>query len=229
MGLNPLKDVALPDVDIKSGHGPSPSFQNDSSRSTSDVPLHQKEEAVTPESNETGPDIEPRKIAVNDSRWTALYLCLPHIIPLAVTVVVVYLNASQFYFQISVPRIKVKLYKHSSMQPKYMTYFTDPVFWGAMTAATRPRGLSRALPLGGLVIFGILSTTLMGPSSAILMIPTLGWWNVGSPFDGRQQHFFLNHSAADLWPAEITTALYPQGLDCSDPRNSGDCPISFLP
>ena len=54
-------------------------------------------------------------------------------------------------------------------------YLFTKQFWGGAAAGVRLDGLSRLLPLGCLLILGSFLTLVLGPSSAVAMIPRLDW------------------------------------------------------
>ena len=62
--------------------------------------------------------------------------------------------------------------------------FSDPMFIlskdfiGGITARTHPKGVSKLFPLGFLLLIGVVLTAIVGPSSAVVMIPQLDWYNV---------------------------------------------------
>ncbi len=62
----------------------------------------------------------------------------------------------------------------------------------------------------------------MGLSSAILMIPTLGWWNVGSPFDECWPYW-------DISRPLLTPSFVAQGVRIKKPLVQGQCQTVFDP
>lgn len=113
---------------------------------------------------------------------------------------------------------------------------TDPLFvfskeWlGGVTSFTHPRGLARAMPLGILLLMGFTLTIIVGPSSAVVMIPQLDWWDVPAAqvFGDIPERPYMNYTAAELWVPDITSDLYNQGVDCANDTNNQDCPTPAL-
>ena len=91
-------------------------------------------------------------------------------------------------------------------------------FYGGVTARTPSIKLSRFLQMGILIILGVGLTSVVGPSSAVAMIPRLDWWDVpqakafGPDYIDR---LYFNRTKEELWPAEITNAIYANVSDCS--------------
>ena len=62
--------------------------------------------------------------------------------------------------------------------------FSDPMFIlskefvGGVTSQTHPKGISKFFPLGLLLLIGVVLTAIVGPSSAVVMIPQLDWYGV---------------------------------------------------
>ena len=103
-------------------------------------------------------------------------------------------------------------------------------FYGGATAHTPSKGLARFLPLGFLLSICFILTAIVGPSSAIVMIPRLDWWDVPNQtaFGDVPERIYVNRTAAELWPADITTDLYSKEPDCSNDRSNNNCALSAL-
>lgn len=74
------------------------------------------------------------------------------------------------------------------------------------------------LPFGLLLLAVCVLSVVLGPSSAVLMIPSLGWWPRSNPFDGRSmtiRFIYENPETSDvsfaassqLWPPVFNDAL----------------------
>ena len=104
----------------------------------------------------------------------------------------------------------------SGYQVSSLGYLVSREFWGAVTTPSRRKSNSW-LPLSVLVtiVFGLYS--VVGPSSAIAMLPKLDWWPVKDPFSGTSASTFIHLDYDKIWPTHITSELLQQ------PENEGDC------
>lgn len=115
---------------------------------------------------------------------------------------------------------------------------SDPLFVctrqflrGAMVRV-HAKGMSRFSALTYLVVLGVALTSVVGPSSAIAMIPRLHWWEVsktdafGPLYTDR---VYFNRTEAELWPENITNAIYADVSKCdpidTDPQ---DCAVRAM-
>ncbi|KAF2094581.1 hypothetical protein NA57DRAFT_80382 [Rhizodiscina lignyota] len=57
--------------------------------------------------------------------------------------------------------------------------------------------------LGILIAVNVILAALVGPSSAVLMIPQLDWWDLKDPFHRDSETCFLNISAGSIWPKTV--------------------------
>ena len=102
-------------------------------------------------------------------------------------------------------------------------------FFGGAMARVHAKGMSRFSALTYVLVLGVALTLVVGPSSAIAMIPRLHWWEVskkdafGSLYTDR---LYFNRTEAELWPANITNAIYANVSKCyvtgTDPQ---DCAV----
>ena len=111
--------------------------------------------------------------------------------------------------------------------------FIDPSFvftkdfLGGVRATSRQQGILRSFSLAFLLALGVVLTSVVGPSSAVAMIPRLSWWDVskikafGPEYTDR---LFLNRTEEELWPAEITNAIYADISKCGLVDNQ-DCGV----
>ncbi len=102
-------------------------------------------------------------------------------------------------------------------------------FRGAMPRVHSRRPL-RSSVLIYLLIVGFALTLVVGPSSAVAMIPRLDWWDVskvnafGPEYTDR---VYFNHTEADLWPVNISNAIYANLSQCSPiDTPSEDCAVA---
>ena len=73
-------------------------------------------------------------------------------------------------------------------------YLWSVEFWSAVTA--RSLTVWKRIGLMTIVVFTILLAAVAGPSSAILLIPTLDFWPAGNTF------FWINATADAIWPSK---------------------------
>ena len=91
-------------------------------------------------------------------------------------------------------------------------------FFGGLKARLRSTDWSHSFPLPFLLIFGFALTSILGPSSAVAIIPRLDWWDVpkakafGTEYTDR---VYFNRTQDELWPANITNAIYANLSDCT--------------
>lgn len=80
-----------------------------------------------------------------------------------------------------------------------------------------------------LLLVLVILCAIVGPSSAILMLPSADWWPVDmkSPSEGPQ--FFVNATESMLWPTQITVENSIPG-DCNGTNNTSleHCPAGGL-
>ncbi len=108
-------------------------------------------------------------------------------------------------------------------------FFTQEFFGGAIARVHSSRP-SRSSTLMYLLIVGFALTLVVGPSSAIAMIPRLDWWDVskvnafGPEYTDR---VYLNRTEAELWPANISNAIYADLSQCSPIETATeDCAVA---
>jgi hypothetical protein len=58
-----------------------------------------------------------------------------------------------------------------------------------------------------LIIAGVLSVAV-GPTSAILMIPSLDWWQISDPFKGQPMTTYFMPNGSGLWPSTFELSSY---------------------
>ena len=243
--------------------------------STNENPLLQTKQLPSyslPGDIHTNEQIELRVATSARRRWVNVLHCLPHMVPLAVTITILTLNALGVYWQdlgrpnqntvlqllqyaakahelamaASLTAIVVHQIQHDLRGSKgvplgFLTAgfrLSDPLFiltkefFGGATAPGRSKGVFRASALAYFLVLGVALTLVMGPSSAIAMIPRLEWWEV-SKMDAfgplYTDRVYLNRTEAELWPANITNAIYANVSLCSAPdTDRQDCAIGAV-
>ncbi|OQV06936.1 hypothetical protein CLAIMM_11437 [Cladophialophora immunda] len=83
-------------------------------------------------------------------------------------------------------------------------------FWKAVFAS---RNTLRTYLFGAGISFLIVLQVLIAPSSAILIVPQLQWWEFDNPFGTTGGFSYLNQSHSTLWPRKITGAIVPSQCD----------------
>ena len=108
-------------------------------------------------------------------------------------------------------RIHYSLMKHSGVPLGFLTsayqlgalnYLVSAQFWGAATAKFRYKN-STWLPLWLLIAVSSVLASIVGPSSAILMIPRLDWWQLNNPLNYTSVSTFLPLRRSEIWPDVI--------------------------
>ncbi|KAI4288348.1 MAG: hypothetical protein L6R35_002392 [Caloplaca aegaea] len=90
----------------------------------------------------------------------------------------------------------------SAYQLGALDYLVSAEFWGAATAKFRYK-ISTWLPLWLLVAVSSVLASIVGPSSAILMIPRLDWWPLNNPLNHTSISTFLPLGTSEIWPDVI--------------------------
>ena len=80
----------------------------------------------------------------------------------------------------------------SGLQISQISYMWSMEFWGSVRTAHLP--LRRKIGLLALIIISILLASLSGPSSAVLLVPRLDFWQAGST------DIWINATSGDLYP-----------------------------
>ncbi|KAK3994498.1 hypothetical protein QBC44DRAFT_357356, partial [Cladorrhinum sp. PSN332] len=75
-------------------------------------------------------------------------------------------------------------------------YMFSPALWKGL--------LTIAPALGLLIFFNTLVATLVGPASAILMVPELDWFPLPGAFDGIQGPILFSTGPNETWPLQIS-------------------------
>ena len=205
----------------------------------------------------TNGQMEPRAHASHSVPWLNVLYCLPHMVPLAATIIILILNARGVYWQdlgrpnqntilqvlqyaakaheltmaasltaIVVHQIQYDLSNSKGVSLGFLTAgfrLSDPLyvckkeFLGGAMARVHSRGMSRFSTLTYLLVLGVALTLVVGPSSAIAMIPRLHWWDV-SKMDAfgplYTDRVYFNRTEAELWPRNITNAIYADVSEC---------------
>lgn len=90
----------------------------------------------------------------------------------------------------------------SGLQITQISYLWSLEFWGF--ASSKYLSLRRRLRLVILIGFITILAATVGPSSAIAMIPRLGYWPAG------QTHIWINGTDNDFWPSTLNASAVPE-------------------
>lgn len=105
-------------------------------------------------------------------------------------------------------------------------------FFGEATARAQSMGWSRFSRLTYLLVLGFALTSVVGPSSAVAMIPRLDWWDMSQvEAFGREykDRVYFNRTEAELWPGDITNSMYTDVSWCSVANISNqDCAVRAI-
>lgn len=106
-------------------------------------------------------------------------------------------------------------------------YLFSKGFWGPMGFTIRHNKLGAA-GLGLCIGLGIVYANVVGPCSAVLIVPNLSWWDVPDPFNGQHLTTYVGATKAELYPQNLTSdmvKLYESQL-CSKSNMTALCPGS---
>ena len=81
----------------------------------------------------------------------------------------------------------------SGLQLSQASYLWSSEFWGSLRSKSLP--LRRRCCLVVVIVGAIALAAVVGPSSAILLVPRLAYWPAGSTY------IWINVTADDLWPS----------------------------
>jgi len=108
-----------------------------------------------------------------------------------------------------------------------LSYLFTKQFWSGTTMPSYVRGGARTLPLMPLLGLSFGLTAVVGPASAITLIPRLYWWQVMDPFAATNSATFVNTSVPTLTPSHITTDYllgFPYDCSLSGAFTNTHCP-----
>ncbi|KAI8218294.1 hypothetical protein K4K54_010628 [Colletotrichum sp. SAR 10_86] len=91
-----------------------------------------------------------------------------------------------------------------------LAYLTSGAFWGLGRVGTVE------VILVAFVVFGTIMSTIIGPASAILFVPNLGWYNVPAAFDNVKMPLIYTLEADKAWPQILDSSLhhFDEKQDC---------------
>ncbi|KAF6819169.1 hypothetical protein CSOJ01_01554 [Colletotrichum sojae] len=84
-----------------------------------------------------------------------------------------------------------------------LAYLTSGAFWGL----GRDLGSSEVI-LVAFVVFGTIMSTIVGPASAILFVPSLGWYDMPKAFDGVRMPLAYSLDATMAWPKSLGSEVF---------------------
>ena len=83
----------------------------------------------------------------------------------------------------------------SGLQISQVGYLWSMEFWGTVCSEQLP--IRRRLGIISIISIAIVLAATIGPSSAILLLPRLGYWPAGAT------DIWLNATFQDLWPDRL--------------------------
>jgi hypothetical protein len=94
-------------------------------------------------------------------------------------------------------------------------------------------GNGSSLSFGNLLSLVCLLSLVLGPASAILMVPSLNWISVKHPFSARELFVHLTGSEAALWPMHLSATDSDLAKRCLQqdpfPKMTDYCPTARYP
>ncbi|KAI0127062.1 hypothetical protein BJ170DRAFT_630925 [Xylariales sp. AK1849] len=103
-------------------------------------------------------------------------------------------------------------------------YLFSGGFWGPFTHAIKHH-ISGVFGLGLFIGLGIVYANVVGPCSAVLIVPNLSWWDVPNPFNGQPLTSYTDAPREDLYPNDLA-APEPGAYDatCFTSNMTSTCP-----
>ncbi len=86
------------------------------------------------------------------------------------------------------------------------TYLLSKEYWGGATSKVRGRRRGW-VPLSLLLAFSFILAPIVGPASAVVLIPSLDWWKFNNPLNNDAISVFLPLQVSRVWPTTITSEL----------------------
>ncbi|KAL8810330.1 MAG: hypothetical protein Q9200_002667 [Gallowayella weberi] len=114
----------------------------------------------------------------------------------------------------------------AAYQVSSITYLITPEFCEAWSFPLGIRALLSRLSLLTLLVVIYLLTAVLGPSSAVAMIPRLDWWDHRNPYPEGPERAFMRYKPLDLWPSSITKELIHPGCADTHSPDAEYCPYS---
>ena len=114
----------------------------------------------------------------------------------------------------------------AAYQVSSLTFFASSEFWASCRLSSSKRATVSRLALLGLIFIVFLLTLVMGPCSAVVIIPNLDWWDHTNPFPEGPERAFMRYKPYDLWPTSITKDLIPPGCADTKSPDAEYCPYS---
>lgn len=107
----------------------------------------------------------------------------------------------------------------SGLQISQISYMWSMEFWGSVRTAHLP--LRRKAGLLAIIILSIVLASLSGPSSAVLLVPRLDFWQAGST------DIWINATSEDVYPTLLNGSQVPDNCSFSqEGLPSNGCPSS---
>lgn len=207
------------------------------------------------------------KAIIKYNRRETLEICVIHLLPIAATGVLLFLNLSSVFFEpvgvsnqnarLNAIQFAAKLHEVSvtlslsAIVLNYVQYqllngrgvplsslfapfqisnlssLWSPGLWA--TNSVKDFSLQSFL-LVAIIVLSIILCATAGPASAILMMPSLGYWVTPTHFHEKPSNtlvnYFIEAPPSSLWPSIIDdTSLWPTGCNSSTDPMPANCPL----
>ena len=98
-------------------------------------------------------------------------------------------------------------------------------YWAASVKHSRSK---RIYWFGSLLTLAVSIVALIGPSSAILIIPELDWWSLKDPFSETGGYSWIDGSYEGLWPTTVNASLIRVPCDPMFLGVDRECPYTDI-
>ncbi|KAI1856216.1 hypothetical protein JX265_011728 [Neoarthrinium moseri] len=108
-------------------------------------------------------------------------------------------------------------------------YLFSKSFWAPLRHSfmNKKKG---AIAVGFAIGLGIVYANVVGPSSAVLIVPSLSWWEVRDPYNGQHYPAYIDGDMRGLYPQNLDASLAREyDRRCSTSDMTSSCPGSGNP
>ncbi|KAI0147147.1 hypothetical protein GGR57DRAFT_261821 [Xylariaceae sp. FL1272] len=105
-------------------------------------------------------------------------------------------------------------------------YIMSKTYWKPLGHSLRNvrNGRTKAFFVALFLGFAIIYSFLVGPASAAVLLPNLGWWRMKNPFRGQMLQSYVGRDTAELYPTALSAADIHSICFTNDYWNSLSCP-----
>lgn len=118
-------------------------------------------------------------------------------------------------------------YVACSFQALQLQSLCSKEFWAASTCGNNNTS-ARKYCFTGLLVLVMTVGALIGPSSAVLIVPQLEWWPLRDPFSGTNGFSWIDSSYESLWPASVNASSVPSSCNVTALETDRACPFINL-